>query len=493
MLANFVSATFIVAGLLFILALAGLSRFESSKRGNAFGILGMTLAIIATLTAMLAPESARGSEWLLQMPAFINRMDLAGVVLLIVMMLIGAVIGTWKARKVEMTGMPELIAQLHSFVGLAAVLIGFNIFIEIQGELKAGIELPNPGFHLAEVWIGVFIGAVTFTGSIVAWGKLSEKIPSKPLLLPARNLINLAVLAGIIGCGIWFQLSMFWLPLILLTILSLFLGFHLVAAIGGADMPVVISMLNSYSGFAAAFSGFSLGMPILIVTGALVGASGAILSYIMCKAMNRSFVSVILGGFGQTSAAAGDGPQGEIQELKADAVAQLLADAHSIVITPGYGMAVAQAQYPVAELTRQLTAQGKDVRFAIHPVAGRLPGHMNVLLAEAHVPYDIVLEMDEINDDLGEVDVVLVIGANDTVNPSAMDPGSPISGMPVLRVWEARDVVVFKRSMKPGYAGVENPLFFNQNTYMLFGDAKASVDAINAALPAGSQTPALNA
>ncbi len=493
MLANFVNATFIVAGLLFVFALAGLSKFETSKRGNAFGMLGMFLAIVATITGVLAPESARGGHWEEQLPSFLDRLGVEGIALLFAMMLLGAIIGTWKARKVEMTGMPELIAQLHSFVGLAAVLIGFNVFIETRMQLAAGVEPPNLGFHLAEVWIGVFIGAVTFTGSIVAWGKLSEKIASKPLLLPGRNWINLAVLLAIVGCGIWFQLSQSWLPLILLTVLSLFLGFHLVAAIGGADMPVVISMLNSYSGFAAAFSGFSLGMNILIVTGALVGASGAILSYIMCKAMNRSFISVILGGFGQTAAASAGAEQGEIQELKADGVAQLLADAKSVVITPGYGMAVAQAQYPVAELTRQLTAQGKDVRFAIHPVAGRLPGHMNVLLAEAHVPYDIVLEMDEINDDLGEVDVVLVIGANDTVNPSAMDPGSQISGMPVLRVWEARDVVVFKRSMKPGYAGVENPLFFNQNTYMLFGDAKASVDAINAALPAGSQTPALNA
>ena len=332
----------------------------------------------------------------------------------------------------------------------------------------------------------MFIGALTFTGSLVAWGKLSGKIASKPLAIPGRNWINLGLVVGIIVCGIWFSNvtgGIAWLPLILLTVMSLVLGFHLVAAIGGADMPVVISMLNSYSGWAAAFSGFSLQIPVLIVTGALVGFSGAILSYVMCKAMNRSFTSVILGGFGDAIAKQDDGPAGEITEIKADELASQLADASKVIIAPGYGMAVAQAQYPVADLAAKLTAQGVDVQFAIHPVAGRLPGHMNVLLAEAHVPYDIVMEMDEINEDFSDADIVLVIGANDTVNPAATEPGTPISGMPVLHVWEGKEVVVFKRSMKPGYAGVENPLFFMDQTRMLFGDAKASVEAINAALP----------
>ncbi|MGK2310289.1 NAD(P)(+) transhydrogenase (Re/Si-specific) subunit beta [Cutibacterium sp. V947] len=460
-LVNFVNASFIVAGLLFIFALAGLSKFETSKKGNAYGILGMVIAIVATIVALV------------KLPGY----SPVSMVLLFVPMLIGGAFGVWKALKVEMTGMPELIAQLHSFVGLAAVLIGFNAFAE-EGTGAST-------FQLSEIWIGIFIGALTFTGSLVAWGKLSGKVPSKPLTLPGRNWINLGLLVVIIGCGIWFSNvsgGIAWLPLALLTLASLFLGFHLVAAIGGADMPVVISMLNSYSGWAAAFSGFSLHIPVLIVTGALVGFSGAILSYIMCKAMNRSFASVILGGFGDAPAAEGDGPDGEITEIKADELASQLSDASSVIIAPGYGMAVAQAQYPVAELAKKLRDKGVDVKFAIHPVAGRLPGHMNVLLAEAHVPYDIVMEMDEINDDFADADVVLVIGANDTVNPAAMDPGTPISGMPVLHVWEGHEVVVFKRSMKPGYAGVENPLFFADNTRMLFGDAKASVDALVAAL-----------
>lgn len=484
MLINFVQATYIVAGLLFIFALAGLSEFETSTRGNAFGILGMFLALVATIVAARAPESVRGSGWHELMPSFLASMGTVPTILLIAAIVIGAAIGIYKALRVEMTGMPQLIAQLHSFVGLAAVLIGFNVFVQTKAELASGIAVESLAFHLAEIWIGVFIGAVTFTGSIVAWGKLAEKIPSKPLTLPGRNLINLAAVVLIVICGVWFQHSYSYLPLILLTALSLFLGFHLVAAIGGADMPVVISMLNSYSGFAAAFSGFSLGINVLIITGALVGASGAILSYIMCKAMNRSFVSVILGGFGTKTASSVDAEQGEIHEITADDLASVLEGASSVMITPGYGMAVAQAQYPVAELTRRLIDAGVDVRFAIHPVAGRLPGHMNVLLAEAHVPYDIVFEMDEVNDDFANVDVVLVIGANDTVNPSAMEPGTPISGMPVLHVWEAKKVIVFKRSMKPGYAGVENPLFFKENTSMLFGDAKASVDAINGSLKA---------
>lgn len=460
-LVNFVNASFIVAGLLFIFALAGLSKFETSKKGNAYGILGMVIAIVATIVALV------------KLPGY----SPVSIVLLFIPMLIGGAFGVWKAVKVEMTGMPELIAQLHSFVGLAAVLIGFNAFAE-EGTGAST-------FQLSEIWIGIFIGALTFTGSLVAWGKLSGKVASKPLTLPGRNLINLGLLVVIIACGIWFSNvsgGIAWLPLALLTLASLFLGFHLVAAIGGADMPVVISMLNSYSGWAAAFSGFSLHIPVLIVTGALVGFSGAILSYIMCEAMNRSFVSVILGGFGDAPAVEGEGPAGEITEIKADELASQLSEASSVIIAPGYGMAVAQAQYPVAELAKKLRDNGVDVKFAIHPVAGRLPGHMNVLLAEAHVPYDIVMEMDEINDDFADADVVLVIGANDTVNPAAMDPGTPISGMPVLHVWEGHEVVVFKRSMKPGYAGVENPLFFADNTRMLFGDAKASVDALVAAL-----------
>ena len=460
-LVNFVNASFIVAGLLFIFALAGLSKFETSKKGNAYGILGMVIAIVATIVALV------------KLPGY----SPVSIVLLFIPMLIGGAFGVWKAVKVEMTGMPELIAQLHSFVGLAAVLIGFNAFAE-EGTGAST-------FQLSEIWIGIFIGALTFTGSLVAWGKLSGKVASKPLTLLGRNWINLGLLVVIIACGIWFSNvsgGIAWLPLALLTLASLFLGFHLVAAIGGADMPVVISMLNSYSGWAAAFSGFSLHIPVLIVTGALVGFSGAILSYIMCKAMNRSFVSVILGGFGDAPAVEGEGPAGEITEIKADELASQLSEASSVIIAPGYGMAVAQAQYPVAELAKKLRDNGVDVKFAIHPVAGRLPGHMNVLLAEAHVPYDIVMEMDEINDDFADADVVLIIGANDTVNPAAMDPGTPISGMPVLHVWEGHEVVVFKRSMKPGYAGVENPLFFADNTRMLFGDAKASVDALVAAL-----------
>ena len=460
-LVNFVNASFIVAGLLFIFALAGLSKFETSKKGNAYGILGMVIAIVATIVALV------------KLPGY----SPVSIVLLFIPMLIGGAFGVWKAVKVEMTGMPELIAQLHSFVGLAAVLIGFNAFAE-EGTGAST-------FQLSEIWIGIFIGALTFTGSLVAWGKLSGKVASKPLTLLGRNWINLGLLVVIIACGIWFSNvsgGIAWLPLALLTLASLFLGFHLVAAIGGADMPVVISMLNSYSGWAAAFSGFSLHIPVLIVTGALVGFSGAILSYIMCKAMNRSFVSVILGGFGDAPAVEGEGPAGEITEIKADELASQLSEASSVIIAPGYGMAVAQAQYPVAELAKKLRDNGVDVKFAIHPVAGRLPGHMNVLLAEAHVPYDIVREVAEINEDLAEADVVLVIGANDTVNPAAMDPGTPISGMPVLHVWEGHEVVVFKRSMKPGYAGVENPLFFADNTRMLFGDAKASVDALVAAL-----------
>lgn len=459
---NFVHATYIVSGLLFIFALAGLSRFQTSKRGNAFGILGMALALIATVASVVSPEEG-------------EALDTLGTILLVGAVSIGAVVGIRKALKVEMTGMPELIALLHSFVGLAAVLVGFNSYLEGSADT----------FHLAEVYIGIFIGAVTFTGSIVAWGKLSEKLPSRPLTLPGRHWMNLAAIILIVGMAFWFVPTRSIIPLVLMTILALLLGIHLVAAIGGADMPVVISMLNSYSGWAAAFAGFMLDSSVLIVTGALVGASGAILSYIMCRAMNRSFISVILGGFGETGSTGPATDYGDYREFSTAEVAAELAEARSVIIVPGYGMAVAQAQYPVAELTKALEANGSLVRFAIHPVAGRLPGHMNVLLAEAHVSYDIVLEMDEINDDFPETDVVLVIGANDTVNPSAMEPGTPISGMPVLHAWEAKQVVVFKRSMNPGYAGVENPLFFKENTAMCFGDAKASVQAILASLPVG--------
>ena len=455
MLNNLVNATYIAAGLMFILALAGLSKHETAKKGNAFGILGMVLALVATNYAIAQPADGMGFDW-------------TSAALLYGAIAIGAVIGTWKARRVEMTGMPELIALLHSFVGAAAVLVGFNVHLSATH---------TDVLHAVEVVLGIFIGAVTLTGSLVAWGKLNGRIASKPLMLPGRNWLNLAALVAVAGFGCWYVATLSLIPLLLVTLISLALGCHLVAAIGGADMPVVISMLNSYSGWAAAFSGFMLDQTILIITGALVGASGAILSYIMCRAMNRSFVSVILGGFGDAPVA-DSGEMGEHREVTTSDVAKMLTGARSVVVAPGYGMAVAQAQYPVAELTARLRERGVNVRFAIHPVAGRLPGHMNVLLAEAKVPYDIVLEMDEINDDFTDTDVVLVIGANDTVNPAANEPGSPISGMPVLKVWEAGQVVIFKRSMSAGYAGVQNPLFFNENSVMCFGDAKATVQAI---------------
>ena len=455
MLTNLVNATYIAAGLMFILALAGLSKHETAKKGNAFGILGMVLALVATNYAIAQPADGKGFDW-------------TSAALLYGAIAIGAVIGTWKARRVEMTGMPELIALLHSFVGAAAVLVGFNVHLSATH---------TDVLHAVEVVLGIFIGAVTLTGSLVAWGKLNGRIASKPLTLPGRNWLNLAALVAVAGLGWWYVATLSLIPLLLVTLISLALGCHLVAAIGGADMPVVVSMLNSYSGWAAAFSGFMLDQTILIITGALVGASGAILSYIMCRAMNRSFVSVILGGFGDAPVA-DSGELGEHREATISEVAKMLAGARSVVVAPGYGMAVAQAQYPVAELIARLRERGVNVRFAIHPVAGRLPGHMNVLLAEAKVPYDIVLEMDEINDDFTDTDVVLVIGANDTVNPAANEPGSPISGMPVLKVWEAAQVVIFKRSMSAGYAGVQNPLFFNENSAMCFGDAKATVQSI---------------
>lgn len=455
MSSGIVTSAYIIAAIFFILALAGLSKQETAKNGNMFGMIGMAIALIATIF----------SE------------DVNGLIWIIIAMLGGAIVGIYKAKKVEMTQMPELIALLHSFVGLTAVLVGFNSFI--QSDM-----LENPDMetvHLIEVFLGVFIGAVTFTGSIVAWGKLKGKISGKPMTLPHKHLLNLAALVlSFVLLIIFVAVEGSWFCLILMTIIALAFGWHLVASIGGADMPVVVSMLNSYSGWAAAAAGFMLSNDLLIVTGALVGSSGAILSYIMCRAMNRSFISVIAGGFGTDgSSSASSEEVGEYREVKPADVADMLKNANSVIITPGYGMAVAQAQYPVAEITEKLRQKGVSVRFGIHPVAGRLPGHMNVLLAEAKVPYDIVLEMDEINDDFADTDVVLVIGANDTVNPAAMtDPNSPIAGMPVLRVWEAKTVVVFKRSMNTGYAGVQNPLFFNENSVMCFGDAKATVDEI---------------
>ena len=474
MLVNATNAAYLAAAILFVLALAGLSTHETSKMGNAFGITGMALALGAAIThAFTGAAQAEG--------AMTNL--IVSAALLVVAMLIGGAIGLWRALKVEMTGMPELVALLHSFVGAAAVLVGYGSWIE---SLPAQALGHVDALHLVEVFLGVLIGAVTLTGSLVAYGKLSGRLPSKPLTLPARNLVNAAALVIALVLGVVFAaVPSLWVQipcLLAITVIALALGIHLVAAIGGADMPVVVSMLNSYSGWAAAAAGFMLGIDVLIVTGALVGASGAILSYIMCRAMNRSFVSVILGGFGNDGSSAAAEVDGEIHETSAADLAADLLQARSVVIAPGYGMAVAQAQYPVADLTQRLRDRGVEVRFGIHPVAGRLPGHMNVLLAEAKVPYDIVLEMDEINDDFAKTDVVLVIGANDTVNPAASDPGSPIAGMPVLRVWEAKQVVVFKRGMSAGYAGVQNPLFFEDNTQMLFGDAKASVQAILAAL-----------
>ena len=475
---SFVTGAYILAALLFILALAGLSKHETARRGNAFGMAGMALAIVATLLLVL--------DYLTDDLIVDKTPIVVGLVIILVAGTVGAVIGIRLARGVEMTGMPELIAMMHSFVGLAAVLVGYNTFIEVASA-HSNVGLESDAVHNAEVFIGVFIGAVTFTGSIVANLKLSARMRSAPIALPGRHLLNLGILVVSAVLLVWFMLTDGWVgmaPLAVMTVLALVLGFHLVAAIGGGDMPVVVSMLNSYSGWAAAAAGFMLGNDLLIITGALVGSSGAILSYIMCKAMNRSFVSVIAGGFGSDGAVSGEARDyGEHREIQADDVADLLAHASSVVITPGYGMAVAQAQYPVAEMTKKLREKGVDVRFGIHPVAGRLPGHMNVLLAEARVPYDIVLEMDEVNDDFPDTDVVLVIGANDTVNPAALEePGSPIAGMPVLEVWNARDVIVFKRSMATGYAGVQNPLFFKDNAQMLFGDAKDKVNEIVAAL-----------
>jgi NAD(P) transhydrogenase subunit beta len=448
-----ITAAYIIAAILFIGSLNGLSSQESAKRGNLFGIIGMIIAVAATIASA----------------------QVSGLGYITIAMAVGAAIGVRLALKVEMTSMPELIAILHSFVGLAAAFIGFNSYLD-HGVLTGATKT----IHDVEIFLGIFIGAVTFTGSIVAFGKLSGKINSSPLTLPGKNWLNIAaVTASALLLVSFVSGDMGLSALIIMTAIALAFGWHLVASIGGADMPVVVSMLNSYSGWAAAATGFMLANDLLIITGALVGSSGAILSYIMCKAMNRSFISVILGGFGnEDTAQGGDDEYGEHYETSSQEVADSLLTAKNIVIVPGYGMAVAQAQYPVAELTKKLRDKGKNVRFGIHPVAGRLPGHMNVLLAEAKVPYDIVLEMDEINDDFPETDVVLVIGANDTVNPAANEPGTPISGMPVLSVWEAEKVVIFKRSMGSGYAGVQNPLFFKENSEMLLGDAKSSVDAI---------------
>ncbi|MCB5320670.1 Re/Si-specific NAD(P)(+) transhydrogenase subunit beta [Yersinia intermedia] len=463
MSSGLVTAAYIVAAILFIFSLAGLSRHETSKQGNTFGVTGMAIALIATI---LGPDSGN-------------------VAWIIIAMVIGGAIGIYLAKKVEMTEMPELVAILHSFVGLAAVLVGFNSYLD-HGPVVMDAVMVN--IHLTEVFLGIFIGAVTFTGSIVAFGKLRGIISSKPLMLPQRHKLNLVALVVSFLLMVMFvktdSVGLQVVALLLMTVIALGFGWHLVASIGGADMPVVVSMLNSYSGWAAAAAGFMLSNDLLIVTGALVGSSGAILSYIMCKAMNRSFISVIAGGFGTDGSSTGNAEEmGEYRETTAEEVADLLKNSSSVIITPGYGMAVAQAQYPVAEITAKLQARGIKVRFGIHPVAGRLPGHMNVLLAEAKVPYDVVLEMDEINDDFPSTDVVLVIGANDTVNPAALeDPRSPIAGMPVLEVWKAQSVIAFKRSMNTGYAGVQNPLFFKENTQMLFGDAKDSVEAILRAL-----------
>jgi NAD(P) transhydrogenase subunit beta len=452
-------AAYLFASILFILSLGSLSSQESAKRGVFYGIIGMIIAIIATVLGA----------------------GVHGHVYIISAIAIASVIGILLARRVEMTSMPQLVAILHSFVGLAAVLVGFGSYLDPHTQSLVGTEHT---IHLVEVFIGVFIGALTFTGSIVAWGKLEGKVRSKPLLYPGRHFVNIILVVVSIVLGVMFTNapgSEGMMYLYAMTAISGFIGVMLVMAIGGADMPVVVSMLNSYSGWAASAAGFMLGNDLLIVTGALVGSSGAILSIIMCEAMNRSFFSVILGGFGNAPVASGDAKaiEGEVTSITHEEVAQLLKEAKSLVIVPGYGMAVAKAQYPIYEMVQTLRKAGKKVRFAIHPVAGRLPGHMNVLLAEANVPYDIVLEMDEINEDLPDTDVVMVIGANDVVNPGAQDdPTSPIYGMPVIEAWKAEKVIVMKRSMSVGYAGVENPLFYKPNTDMLYGDAKESVQKI---------------
>jgi H+-translocating NAD(P) transhydrogenase subunit beta len=462
-----VNVSYIIATILFILALGGLSNQETARRGNWYGIIGMTIALIATI----ASDNVT-----------------ANFGKLMVALLVGGSIGLLLARRVQMTQMPELVAILHSLVGLAAVAVGFANFMDPERlSHYAGVELT---IHDIETYIGILIGAVTFSGSVIAFGKLSSRISGNPLLLPARHWLNLLLLIGAIWFGIQFVAQSAagggLNPLVIMTVIALLFGIHMVMAIGGADMPVVVSMLNSYSGWAASATGFMLGNDLLIVTGALVGSSGAILSYIMCRAMNRKFLNVIAGGFGTgggAAAAGGGEDQGEVVPIEAAETAELLSNAKEVMIIPGYGMAVAQAQHTVFEITKTLREKGVNVRFGIHPVAGRMPGHMNVLLAEAKVPYDIVFEMDEINDDFPDVDVSVVIGANDIVNPSALtDPDSPIAGMPVLECWKGKTSIVLKRSMATGYAGVQNPLFFLENTRMLFGDAKSTLDEVLKAL-----------
>ncbi|MBP6220204.1 Re/Si-specific NAD(P)(+) transhydrogenase subunit beta [Limnohabitans sp.] len=465
------TVAYLGAAILFILSLGGLSNPETSRRGNLYGIIGMTLAVLATI--------------------FGPRVAAAGIPWIVGALLIGGSVGLYAAKTVKMTQMPELVALMHSLVGLAACLVGFASYVDTSIQYTGAEKV----IHEVEIYIGILIGAVTFSGSLIAFGKLNGKIGGKPLLLPARHWLNLLGLLVVIWFGREFvnahDVQSGMTPLIVMTAIALLFGIHMVMAIGGADMPVVVSMLNSYSGWAAAATGFMLSNDLLIVTGALVGSSGAILSYIMCNAMNRNFISVIAGGFGGAAKPApkADGaaaePQGEVVPVSATETAELLRDAKSVIIVPGYGMAVAQAQHTVNEITKTLRDKGINVRFGIHPVAGRMPGHMNVLLAEARVPYDIVLEMDEINDDFPDTDVVMVIGANDIVNPSAQDdPTSPIAGMPVLEVWKARASIVMKRSMGSGYAGVDNPLFYKDNNRMLFGDAKKMLDEVLVALKA---------
>jgi H+-translocating NAD(P) transhydrogenase subunit beta len=464
------NVAYIAATILFILSLGGLSNPETARRGNLYGMIGMAIAVLATVFGPHVTPS--GISWI------------------ITAMVAGAAIGLYAARTVQMTQMPELVALMHSLVGLAATLVGYASYID--PSVSANLSGAEKAVHEMEIYIGVFIGAVTFSGSLIAFGKLSGRIGGKPLLLPARHWLNLTGLLLVIWFGMQFlraeTLNAGMTPLIVMTVIALLFGIHMVMAIGGADMPVVVSMLNSYSGWAAAATGFMLSNDLLIVTGALVGSSGAILSYIMCRAMNRNFISVIAGGFGTTAgkakpAGAGEQPAGEVVAVSATETCELLRDAKSVIIVPGYGMAVAQAQHTVYEITKQLREKGVNVRFGIHPVAGRMPGHMNVLLAEAKVPYDIVMEMDELNGDFPATDVAIVIGANDIVNPAAQeDPTSPIAGMPVLEVWKAKTSIVMKRSMASGYAGVDNPLFYKENNRMLFGDAKKMLDEVLVAL-----------
>ena len=464
------TVAYLGAAILFILSLGGLSNPETSRRGNLFGMVGMALAVLATV--------------------FGPRVSASGIAWIVIALVLGGGVGLYAAKVVKMTQMPELVALMHSLVGLAACLVGFASYVDTSIAYQGAEKI----IHEVEIYVGILIGAVTFSGSLIAFGKLNGKIGGKPLLLPARHWLNLAALLVVIWFGRQFihaeTVGQGMLPLLVMTVIALLFGVHMVMAIGGADMPVVVSMLNSYSGWAAAATGFMLSNDLLIVTGALVGSSGAILSYIMCQAMNRNFISVIAGGFGSGAGApaakgAAAEPQGEAVPISAVETAELLRDAKSVVIVPGYGMAVAQAQHTVNEITRTLRDKGVNVRFAIHPVAGRMPGHMNVLLAEAKVPYDIVMEMDEINDDFPDTDVAMVIGANDIVNPAAQDdPTSPIAGMPVLEVWKAKNSVVMKRSMASGYAGVDNPLFYKDNNRMLFGDAKKMLDEVLGALKA---------